>query len=91
MPPETLTAAHRRTLADIPVVVARDAVPAQARGIAPPARSAAEPYRAYKPEPFTRAERDSVTILFGNLHWRAERVMQGAMENLGYRARIMPT
>jgi predicted nucleotide-binding protein (sugar kinase/HSP70/actin superfamily) len=91
MPAEPPPVALKRTLADIPVVVARDAAPAKARGVAPPARSAAEPYRAYKPLPFTRAERDHVTILFGNLHWRAERVMQGAMENLGYRAEIMPT
>ena len=91
MPSGTLPAAHKRALAEIPVVVARDDTPAKARGVAPPARSATEPYRAYKPQPFTRAERDSVTILFGNLHWRAERVMQGAMENLGYRAQIMPT
>jgi predicted nucleotide-binding protein (sugar kinase/HSP70/actin superfamily) len=91
MPPEPLPAAHKRALADIPVVLARDAAPVNSRSIAPPGRSATEPYRAYKPQPFTRAERDSVTILFGNLHWRAERVMQGAMENLGYRAEIMPT
>jgi predicted nucleotide-binding protein (sugar kinase/HSP70/actin superfamily) len=91
MPPGTLPAARKRALAEIPVVVARDDAPAKARGVAPPARSATEPYRAYKPQPFTRAERDSVTILFGNLHWRAERVMQGAIENLGYRAQIMPT
>ncbi len=90
MPPVP-PAALKRALADIPVVVAGDIVPAKARSVAPPARIAAEPYRAYKPQPFTRAERDKVTILFGNLHWRAERVMQGAMENLGYRARIMPT
>jgi predicted nucleotide-binding protein (sugar kinase/HSP70/actin superfamily) len=61
------------------------------RAVAPPARSAAEPYRAYKPRPFTREEREKVTILFGGLHWRAERVIQGAMENLGYRARVLPT
>jgi predicted nucleotide-binding protein (sugar kinase/HSP70/actin superfamily) len=48
-------------------------------------------YRAYKPRPFTRAERDSVTILFGGLHWRVERVLQGAMEGLGYEARVLPT
>ena len=48
-------------------------------------------YRAYKPLPFTRAERDSVTILFGGLHWRVERVIQGAMENLGYSAEVLPT
>jgi predicted nucleotide-binding protein (sugar kinase/HSP70/actin superfamily) len=91
MSPGPLPVAHKRALADIPVVVAADTVPAKVRGVAPPARSTKEPYRAYKPQPFTRAERDSVTILFGNLHWRAERVMQGAMENLGYRAQIMPT
>jgi predicted nucleotide-binding protein (sugar kinase/HSP70/actin superfamily) len=51
----------------------------------------AQPYRAYKPRPFTREERDEVTILFGGLHWRVERVLQGAMEGLGYKARILPT
>jgi predicted nucleotide-binding protein (sugar kinase/HSP70/actin superfamily) len=50
-----------------------------------------EPYRAYRPRPFTRAERDRVTVLFGGLHWRAERLIQGSMENLGYRARPLPT
>src|ERR1043165_5459161 len=78
-------------LADIPVVVARDAEPGKARVVAPPARSASEPYRAYKPRPFTREERDKVTILFGNLHWRAERVMQGVFSNLGYKTQILPT
>jgi len=50
-----------------------------------------QPYRTYQPQPFTRAERDKVTILFGGLHWRAERLIQGAMENLGYLSRILPT
>jgi hypothetical protein len=49
------------------------------------------PYRTYRPRPFTRAERSEVTILFGGLHWRAERLIQGAMENLGYRSRVLPT
>jgi predicted nucleotide-binding protein (sugar kinase/HSP70/actin superfamily) len=49
-----------------------------------------EPYRAYRPRPFTRAERDHTTILFGGLHWRAERLIQGAMESLGYRNRVLP-
>ena len=40
----------------------------------------AEPYRAYTPRPFTRGERDSVTILFGGLHWRAERILQAVLE-----------
>ena len=78
-------------LADIPVVVAKDAAPTRTRTVAPPARSVNEPYRAYKPRPFTREERDKVTILFGNLHWRAERVMQGVFSNLGYKTQILPT
>lgn len=50
-----------------------------------------EPYRTYKPRPFTKQERDQVTILFGGLHWRAERVLQAVFENRGYRARVLPT
>jgi len=50
-----------------------------------------EPYRTYKPLPFTREERDKVTVLFGGLHWRAERLIQGALDNLGYKTRILPT
>lgn len=61
------------------------------RMVAPPARTAAEPYRAYKPRPFTRAERDEVTLLFGGLHWRAERVAQASLENLGYKVEVLPT
>ena len=61
--------------------------PCRHRAVAPPARTAAEPYRAYKPRPFTRAERDDVTMLFGGLHWRAERMLQASMENLGYKVR----
>ena len=78
-------------LARIPVVPAKETTPAKARSIAPPARSTTEPYRAYKPRPFRREERDEVTILFGGLHWRAERVIQGAMQNLGYRTQVLPT
>jgi predicted nucleotide-binding protein (sugar kinase/HSP70/actin superfamily) len=51
---------------------------------------ATDHYRAYTPRPFTRAERDSVTILFGGLHWRIERILQAVLENSGYRARILP-
>ena len=40
-------------------------------------------YRAYTPRPFTRAERDSVTILFGGLHWRVERILQAVLESAG--------
>jgi predicted nucleotide-binding protein (sugar kinase/HSP70/actin superfamily) len=51
---------------------------------------ATDHYRAYTPRPFTRAERDSVTILFGGLHWRIERVLQAVLESCGYRAQILP-
>ena len=47
-------------------------------------------YRAYKAQPFTRAERDSVEILFGGLHWRAERLIQAVFANLGYKSRPLP-
>src|SRR4026209_2657664 len=49
-----------------------------------------EHYRAYTPKPFTRAERDSTTILFGGLHWRIERVIQAVLEGTGYKAQILP-
>ncbi|HEV8474839.1 MAG TPA: hypothetical protein VGR82_18845 [Methylomirabilota bacterium] len=49
-----------------------------------------EPYRAYVPRPFTRAERESTTIVFGGLHWRLERGLQAVLESAGYRARILP-
>lgn len=48
-------------------------------------------FRAYQPRPFTPEERASTTILFGGLHWRAERVLLGVMENMGYNAQILPT
>src|SRR5207249_1485329 len=51
---------------------------------------ATDHYRAYEPRPFTRAERDSVTILFGGLHWRIERILQAVLEGSGYRAQILP-
>jgi predicted nucleotide-binding protein (sugar kinase/HSP70/actin superfamily) len=47
-------------------------------------------YRAYTPKPFTRAERDSVTILFGGLHWRVERILQAVLESGGNKAEVLP-
>src|SRR5213082_3600353 len=40
--------------------------------------------------PYTRQERDTVTILFGGLHWRAERILQAVLEGAGYHARVLP-
>jgi predicted nucleotide-binding protein (sugar kinase/HSP70/actin superfamily) len=47
-------------------------------------------YRAYKPRPFKRAERDQVTILYGGLTWKHERLIQGALHNLKYKAEPLP-
>ena len=47
-------------------------------------------YRTYAPKPFTRAERDSVTILFGGLHWRVERILQAVLESGGNKAEVLP-
>lgn len=47
-------------------------------------------YRTYQPAPFTRAEVGQVELLFGGLHWRAERLVQAALQNVGYRARPLP-
>lgn len=82
--------AHKSALARILVVQAENKVAAKPRSVQPPSRVATEPYRAYKARPFTRLERDTVTVLFGGLHWRAERVIQGAMENLGYLTQALP-
>ena len=48
-------------------------------------------YRAYTARPFKREERGEVEILFGGLHWRLEKVIQAALENVGYRTRLLPT
>src|SRR3990170_1295470 len=47
-------------------------------------------YTAYKPRPFTREERETTTILFGGLTWKHERLVQGALHNLNYKAEPLP-
>lgn len=47
-------------------------------------------YTAYKPRPFTRAERETVTILYGGLTWKHERMIQGVFHNMGYNAEPLP-
>jgi predicted nucleotide-binding protein (sugar kinase/HSP70/actin superfamily) len=47
-------------------------------------------YAAYKPRPFKREEREKVTILYGGLTWKHERLIQGAMHNLKYNAQPLP-
>ena len=59
---------------------------ADARRTPPPVKH----YQAYQPRPFTREERDQVTILFGGLTWKHERLVQAVMQNLGYKAEPLP-
>jgi len=47
-------------------------------------------YTAYKPKPFTPDERKDVTVLFGGLTWKHERLIQGTFENMGYKAEPLP-
>ena len=47
-------------------------------------------YSAYKPRPFTREQRSDTTILYGGLTWKHERMMQGALHNLKYKAEPLP-
>lgn len=48
-------------------------------------------YRRPEERPFTRAERDRVTLLFGGLTPRHELLIQAAVEGLGYRTAILST
>jgi predicted nucleotide-binding protein (sugar kinase/HSP70/actin superfamily) len=81
-----------RVVKEEPAAVKKSAPPQGHMHRAPkPDEGRLEPYRAYKPRPFTREERKDVTVLFGGLHWRAERLIQGSMEGLGYNAVVLPT
>jgi predicted nucleotide-binding protein (sugar kinase/HSP70/actin superfamily) len=40
--------------------------------------------------PFTKAERDKTTILFGGLTWKHEKLVHGALESLGYNCEAVP-
>ena len=55
-----------------------------------PAPKPVNHYKAYKPQPFLREERDKVTILFGGLTWKHERLIQGNLHNLNYKAEPLP-
>jgi len=54
---------------------------------------AANPRHFHRPieRAFTAAERNRVTILFGGLTWKHERLIRAAFESAGYRVEIMPT
>jgi len=53
-------------------------------------RPAVQHYQAYRPRPFTREQRENTTVLFGGLTWKHERIMQGALHNLKYKAEPLP-
>ncbi len=57
-----------------------------AESTAPPVRH----YQAYRPKPFTRAERESTTLLFGGTTWKHERLIQGVLHNANYNAEPLP-
>lgn len=50
-----------------------------------------EHYRRPVERPFTKKERPHATILFGGLTWKHEKLIQGALESLGYKAEPLPT
>src|SRR5678816_1435830 len=48
-------------------------------------------FRRPEERPFTRAERDRVTLLFGGLTMRHESLLLAALRGLGYRVALIPT
>ena len=59
----------------------------EARDIAaPPVKH----YERYRAKPFTKAERETTTLLFGGLTWKHERLIQGALHNMKYKAEPLP-
>jgi len=58
-----------------------------------PAKTSAPPRHFHRPieRPFTAAERNRVTILFGGLTWKHEWLIRAAFESAGYKVEIMPT
>lgn len=59
----------------------------QASGLNPPRVSH---YRRPVEQPFTKAERDRVTLLFGGLTVRQERLIHAAVTGLGYKVERLP-
>jgi hypothetical protein len=47
-------------------------------------------YRRAPERPFTAVERDRVTVLFGGLPWKHDRLVQAALESSGNRAEALP-
>ncbi len=76
--------------AQVPRASTMRAVNPQAPGtpVAPPARLG--PYKRPIERPFTRAERERVTLVFGGLSNAHDRLLEAALQGLGYRAERLP-
>jgi predicted nucleotide-binding protein (sugar kinase/HSP70/actin superfamily) len=48
-------------------------------------------FKRPKERPFTSGQRASTTLLFGGLTWKHEKLVQGALEGLGYHPMPLPT
>src|ERR1017187_4915282 len=48
-------------------------------------------FKRPKERPFTKSERGHTMLLFGGLTWKHEKLVQGALEGLGYLAAPVPT
>jgi predicted nucleotide-binding protein (sugar kinase/HSP70/actin superfamily) len=48
-------------------------------------------FRRPRERPFTKQEKDRVTVLFGGLTLRHEHLLQAALEGLGYKVGLIPT
>jgi len=61
-------------------------------GTSPSCAARKEPNGPLRPAelPFTEADRDSVTILFGGLTWKHERLIEGVLRGAGYRCQRLP-
>ncbi len=49
-----------------------------------------EHYRSHRPRPLSRTDAGRVTLLYGGATRKHERLIQGALEHLGYRSRPLP-
>jgi predicted nucleotide-binding protein (sugar kinase/HSP70/actin superfamily) len=56
----------------------------------PPRREPAVHFHRPVERPFTAAERNQVTILFGGLTWKHEWLIRSAFQSAGYKVEIMP-
>src|SRR5215471_17957569 len=60
----------------------------QTHQASPPSR---EHFHRPVERPFTAAERNNVTILFGGLTWKHEWLLRGVFESAGYKVELLPT